>query len=117
MTDQLPQNEPCSDGPRKPPQMSALFVIVWVLGLLALIVLAGCTVAVITVGELSGIDAAALLGVLLMLAALFAYGRSLFKGRRLERAQEPPSTLFLYIFLIPVVAAFVWAGGCLLIIQ
>ena len=119
MSDHPTENESPPDGPRKPPQMSALFVIVWVLGLLALIGLAGCTVmlTVMAVGGMNGLDAAAPIGVLLMLAALYAYGRSLFRGRRLERAQEPPSTLFLYIFLIPVVAAFVWAGGCLLAIQ
>lgn len=119
MSEHPTENEPPPEGPRKAPQMSALFVIVWVLGLLALIALAGCTImlTVMAVGGMSGLDAAAPIGILLMLAALFAYGRALIRGRRLERAQQPPSTLFLYIFLIPVVAAFVWAGGCLLTLQ
>lgn len=116
MSEHPMENEPSPDGPRKPPQMSALFVIVWVLGLLALIALVGCTVMLAGIA-LSDLDAAAFIGILVMLAALFVYGRGLLRGRRMERAQQPPSTLFLYIFLIPVVAAFVWAGGCLLTLQ
>lgn len=119
MNDQQADNDGPSTGPRKPPQMSPVFVIVWVLGILTLIVLAGCTVILTFVAfeGTDGFDVATPVGVLVMLAALFGYGRSLRQARRAERSQQPPSTLFLYTLFIPVVTAFVWAGGCLLSLQ
>ena len=117
MPDLPPESDP--QPPRPPPQMSALFVIVWVIGLLGLVALGGCTIMLISMafGEEMGLEFATPAGALLMLAALYGFGRSLVQARRKERAQQPPSTVFLYAVLIPVVTVFVWAGGCLLALR
>lgn len=105
--------------PRKPPQMGVLFVVFWVLALLALVVLGGCTVMLIGFGaaDPSGLDFKVFAGLFVMLAALYGFGRSLQQGRRAERSQQPPGKVFLYTLGIPVITGFIWAGGCLLALR
>lgn len=109
-----PQDSGAPRPPAPPPKLSPGFMLLWILGLLVFLGGVGCTLMLSAFALESGGHLGGWLGLLVMIGALVWFYRSLARGRQAERAQAPPNQVLKFMLLLPVLAGFVWAGGCLL---
>ncbi|MEM1230528.1 MAG: hypothetical protein AAGI15_08335 [Pseudomonadota bacterium] len=89
-------------------------MLLWIFVVLVFVAGIGCTLLLVPFVLGGSADASGALGLIIMGAALFAFFRSLLHGRRERAAEAPTNQVLLFLLLIPFLATFVWAGGCLI---
>lgn len=104
-----------SDSPTPPPPKPSIgYILLFIFGLALFLGGAGCTLAYVAFLFGQGVSAGGVMGLLLMLGALVLLVKALQTANRNQKLGKSGGDIWLYLLLLPIVAVFIFGGGCVI---